>query len=552
MDEYCEDGEIDNLLETIESEDDSDDSEVDEVDDTLEVEENEPTTSEATERPTFEWKSDLFDPRAFSFDDTESGCKADSLASDAIEMDYFKCFIHISFIEMIVRETNKQFKFATKNITVLSDRLRRWVDCTTDDIYTFLGVCMLMSRNSRNKITEHWSIKRPLFSPYYSESMSRNRFELLHRMLHFSDNETQIPGDRLYKIRQVLQELKISFKQYLYPYQNLCIDESLLLFKGRLLFRQFIRTKASRFGIKIFVMADCKTGFVLDIIIYTGKQTEIQKKNYIGISGNVVVTLLEPYLERGHTLFIDNWYSSPTLFKYLYDHRTNACGTVRRNRIGMPKFVKKLKRGETEAFHTDEMMALAWKDKKDVTMLTTVHKNVFKPTGKVNYVTKIPISKPESIVDYNKNMGAVDQSDMMLSSVNSSRKTLKWYKKLFFHLLDLSLLNAHILYQQKTGNKQPLGDFQLNVIDQLIQKHKTQPKTNLKRKVPLPTRLTERHFLGKIPPTDKKNSATKRCYVCYNTKNNKKRRETRFVCKQCDIALCFEPCFEIYHTEENF
>lgn len=552
MDEIDEVGEIDNLIETVESEDDgSDDSDV-ELEETLEVDESEIITPESTERPTFEWKSDMFEPRAFSFDANVSGCKADNLTSDALEMDYFKCFIDISFVEMLVRETNRQFVFATKNITVLSDRLRRWVDCTIDDMYTFLGLCMLMSRNSRNKISEHWSIHRLLFSPCYSETMSRNRFELMHRMLHFCDNETQVPGDRLYKIRQVLKELKISFKQYMCPYQNICIDESLLLFKGRLLFRQFIRTKASRFGIKIFVMADCKTGFVLDVIIYTGKQTEIEKNNYIGISGNVVVTMLGPYLELGHTLYIDNWYSSPTLFKYLYDHRTNACGTVRRNRIGMPKFTKKLKKGETDTFHTDEIMALAWKDKKDVTMLSTIHNNTFKPTGKVDYKTKIPISKPECIVDYNKNMGAVDRSDMIISSVNSTRKTVKWYKKLFFHLIDLSLLNAHVLFQQKTGKKQPLGEFQLKVIGQLIEKHKLEPKTLLKRKAPLPSRLTERHFLGKIPPTNNKINAARRCYVCANTKNQKRRKETRYLCKQCDIALCFEPCFEIFHTQESF
>jgi len=61
--------------------------------------------------------------------------------------------------------------------------------------------------------------------------------------------------------------------------------------------------------------------------------------------------------------------------------------------------------------------------------------------------------KPVCICDYNKNMGGVDNIDRQLSLSEIIRKTMKWYKKLFFHLVDLSLSNAHVLYHQKYGNK---------------------------------------------------------------------------------------------------
>lgn len=47
-------------------------------------------------------------------------------------------------------------------------------------------------------------------------------------MLHFHDNRINNP---FIKIRTVLDELKISCKTAFYPYENLCIDENLLLFK---------------------------------------------------------------------------------------------------------------------------------------------------------------------------------------------------------------------------------------------------------------------------------------------------------------------------------
>jgi hypothetical protein len=53
--------------------------------------------------------------------------------------------------------------------------------------------------------------------------------------------------------------------------------------------------------------------------------------------------------------------------------------------------------------------------------------------------------KPAIVKDYNRHMGYVDKSDHMTDSYSKSRRIWKWMKKLFFHLLDLSVLNSYIL-----------------------------------------------------------------------------------------------------------
>ncbi len=47
----------------------------------------------------------------------------------------------------------------------------------------------------------------------------------------------------------------------------------------------------------------------------------------LGQSENVVATLLEGYLVKGHTctIYVDNWYSSTACFTLLHDWDTNAC-----------------------------------------------------------------------------------------------------------------------------------------------------------------------------------------------------------------------------------
>lgn len=67
-------------------------------------------------------------------------------------------------------------------------------------------------------------------------------------------------------------------------------------------------------------------------------------------------------------------------------------------------------------------------------------------------------------------------------------------------------------------------------------------------------RLLERHFPDVIPATEKKEKPTRKCIACSKIRDSQgkiKRKETRYMCPDCDVALCITPCFKIYHTEWN-
>jgi hypothetical protein len=59
--------------------------------------------------------------------------------------------------------------------------------------------------------------------------------------------------------------------------------------------------------------------------------------------------------------------------------------------------------------------------------------------------------KPHVIEDYNAHMGFVDKSDRMVKSYGISQRTWKWTKKLFFHFLDMTILNAYLFYKSYGG-----------------------------------------------------------------------------------------------------
>ena len=71
------------------------------------------------------------------------------------------------------------------------------------------------------------------------------------------------------KIRGIMNMLKEKFNTVYYPFECITVDESLILFKGRLLFKHYIKSKKSRFGIKFYELSTAD-GILLDFILYQG------------------------------------------------------------------------------------------------------------------------------------------------------------------------------------------------------------------------------------------------------------------------------------------
>ena len=81
------------------------------------------------------------------------------------------------------------------------------------------------------------------------------------------------------------------------------------------------------------------------------------------------------------------------------------------------------------------------------------------------------------IEQYNKFMGGVDKADQLVTYYGFYHVSKKWWKRVFFHLLDISLVNAYLLYCSVTPSKQRLShmDFRLAVASGLIENTDSTP-----------------------------------------------------------------------------
>ncbi|KAJ8877229.1 hypothetical protein PR048_021683 [Dryococelus australis] len=134
--------------------------------------------------------------------------------------------------------------------------------------------------------------------------------------------------------------------------ETVCIDESLVPFKGRLAIKQYIPNKSSKCGIKLFELCSAH-GYTWNISVYCGKERDPSG----AVPTKIVMKLSEGLLDAGRTIVTDNYYSSLQLANCLLDRKTHVLGTLRKNRKGNTKeVVKQLEKGEVIAKENEEIL----------------------------------------------------------------------------------------------------------------------------------------------------------------------------------------------------
>ena len=144
--------------------------------------------------------------------------------------------------------------------------------------------------------------------------MVRDRFELLLMFWHFSDNNKYHPNqDRLFKLKPRLDLLKARFKLVCIPGAVITIDETMIPWRGRLLFKQYIPDKAHKYGVKMYKLA-ATNGYTWNYSIYTGGQDPMAG---LGHAETIVMNSLDGLLGCYRTVVADNFFTSISLAKSL-------------------------------------------------------------------------------------------------------------------------------------------------------------------------------------------------------------------------------------------
>jgi Transposase IS4 len=487
------------------------------------------------------------------------------------ELDFFQLFFTDELLQEIVVETNRYAAEKIHKETPLRKQSiwQTWTDVSLEEMKAFFGVTMNMALHDNCSLKEYFSEEWTDKQPFFKSIFSRTRYLQIYWALHINPPPAQPTAGvstRGHKVKRVVDYIDEKCRENFVPGEKIAIDESTVAFKGRILFKMYNPAKPTKWGLRVYVLADSETGYVSVLVPYYGSPTTASLvRPDLPFTSRITLHLCQKLLQSsngtGFHLYTDRFYTGVDLGKELLKIGIHTTGTIMANRKGLPAAIKqnkklKLPKHDVLGFRKDdEMMALAWKDKRNVFVYSTYHNIDTAPVSrKVTRGEQEDFMKPVAIIDYTQHMGAVDRADHYCASYGFTRKSLKC--KMLFWLLEVGIVNSFILHniQREMDGKKKVTHLQYRkaLLVQLV--GDVRNKNALRRGRPSTASKEERldgksHFIMLRP-----NSRTKDCSVCSNRKIKGGRRETVYFCETCERKPGLHPgdCFKKYHTEVNY
>lgn len=429
----------------------------------------------------------------------------------------------------------------------------------------FFGVILNMGTIYLSDIKDYFSKDFTCNMPFFAKIFKRERFFQIFWMLHLHQNlnNNNYPITRFSKVKNFLDYIDLKFRQNFVPGKEICVDEAVVPFKGRFSCLTYSPNKPTKWGIRMYVLADSNTGYVYSILPYFGSVTsESLIHPELPVSARIVLHLYNNLLEsipnsEGYHLYVDRYYTSVPLAEELLKMKCYLTGTIRSDRKFLPRQIRK----PTSKIRTvirfrsrkSKLLALSWRDKRIITILSSYDSGSMKTVSRMTRGDyQVELKKPEVILNYNKFMGGVDRADQFGCMYCFLRKSLKWWRKVFFWGIEVSSLNSYILYKAdcKHNNSKPMSH--INFIRKLVMslignlcegetaRYRTPSTTDNEE------RLDGKLHILQLDAKRKHND----CLVCSNRKLPEGRKTTVYFCETCNRKpfLNVGDCFKKYHT----
>uniref|UniRef100_A0A3Q3L1L6 PiggyBac transposable element-derived protein 4-like n=1 Tax=Mastacembelus armatus TaxID=205130 RepID=A0A3Q3L1L6_9TELE len=321
----------------------------------------------------------------------------------------FNLFFTSSVMQTILANSNAYGELKSQGLK------RAWKAITEHELYAFISLVIYMGFVKCSAISDYWCKSAVYSLPLPSKIMPRRRFQAILASLHLSHPQVDAENEKkkgtpaydcLCKIKPLYGQIVEACKSNFQPFQSIAIDERMVKSKSRSKLKQYMKDKPTKWGYKLFVLADSSCGYTWNFFIYEGKAV---MENGKGVGYDSVMKLLDQkVLGTGYKLFVDNFYTSPKLFQDLLKSKILACGTIRRNRTEGKIMAKKAARGTIHWIRQNNLLFVSWMDTREVLMCSTMHKAFDGDTvkrrikGKNKEWSLVNVPVPPAVKEYNQ------------------------------------------------------------------------------------------------------------------------------------------------------
>lgn len=424
-------------------------------------------------------------------------------------------------------------KINNKNSIKNSTRANRCSYIYLENIEKYIGVLILMNIHKLPEYKDHWN-NDPLLSSPVKSIMSIYQYEIINEFIHPEDAKAKEEE----KIIKSIIEIMGKSKNYFNPGTVLTIDERMISFRGRTKFIVYDSSKPTKWGYRPYVLSDKKTGYTISMKLLQNLEENEENKGKMQILCEEFMKDIYEKTKKQYILCTDGLYTTEDL---LEEKNFFFIGAIRQNRIksNRDNITKKIKKGEFEYFYKSCKKGNAtltkYNDSKQMYIISNfinLPKEVKRNRWCKDKKKFIIDTYPNSIKVYSEYMKGVDLSNQLISYYELNSKTYKWWKRIFFHLIDISIVNSYILYKKYNKSAITQKTFRLEIVKSIINKYKIEIDKERNNDFHFPVYCNER----------------KTCKNCSLSKDytTKKAPTTHYICSNCKCYLCIN-CFEKFH-----
>ena len=147
------------------------------------------------------------------------------------------------------------------------------LELCNQETMAFIGINIAMGMLRLPQVKDYWYTNKILATLWFPGIMARDHLYTLLRYLHLADSKSQKQKgekgyDPLFKVWFLIDHLSAVCSQYYYPSRYLSIDKIMVGTRCRISFLQYLSKKPTEFGIKMWVNAKAKTGYVLNFQVH--------------------------------------------------------------------------------------------------------------------------------------------------------------------------------------------------------------------------------------------------------------------------------------------
>ncbi|XP_017779488.1 PREDICTED: uncharacterized protein LOC108564841 [Nicrophorus vespilloides] len=446
-----------------------------------------------------------------------------------------------AMLKNIILYTNRKLaKTRKKSMNPNRTELR---ECCEFEVRAFLGLLLYSGvfRSNHENISALFATDgtgRDIFRAV----LSAKRFQVLLLCLRFDnceDREQRKLMDKGTAVSELIKSFNDNSQAVFSIGSCANIDEMLIECSGPCSFRMYMANRGDKYGLKMQCLTDARNNYAYNVYLYTGKGSDgfglnADEKLYSAPT-QAAIRLCKPIIGTDINVTTDTWYTSMELVEVLKVYGLTCVGTLKKHSPDIPtQFLPSRSRSVGSAIYSANkdtvIVSHVPKKGKSVILLSSMHRSEKED------------DKPEHVLSYyNATKSGVKNLDGKCAAYSCSRRTRRWSMAVFFKIIDMSAVNAHIIHQSYVENRQSTRvDFMRTLAKQLVTPYMETRMTN--PNLPRELRTTIQRILGvtiemrdvdldKLPREERKI-----CFVC----PAKKRRKTCYLCCNCKRPVCLE------------